>query len=311
MNILMLLYGFKLSTLWQIGCQLSRNCLDKLSFISCFFLSASSLLAGSISIQGSPQMQFTLEDGVVKVSGHVEFVNLGDETAMDVFPEVSIGAWKWTGSQHKLDPNERYRWEISSQASLFEWHCVEKYCKDFQLPLIGSYPVEIRRYYQDLNGYPFSLLAMEYVTIGQSPPQVPLIGQLEVTSYGESFTAKLSLENSSAEDLEIITTLKSTKEISIPSDQEGHKRLHIGSNERKTLRFYGENSAGLLNSVHNIFAVVFWKTNSKENLRSVKVFSDQYRIIKSRRNVYYWILGILTAFFLSIIIINRQKNPNY
>lgn len=285
-------------------------------FLSFVFslLSTNSLLAGTISIQGSPRVQFTLEDGIVRVSGYVEFVNLGDETAMDVFPELSIGAWRWAGLQRSLDPNERYRWEINSQASLSEWHCIEKHCRDFQLPLIGSYPMEIRRYYQDLNGYPFSLLAMKDVTIGmqsyQSPLQLPLKGQLEVTSHGETFTAKLFLENSSTEDLELVTTLKSTKEISIPPDQEGYTRLHIRPNERRTLHFYGENSEGLLNSVHNVFAVVSWKANSTQEreFRAVKIFLGQYHIIKSRRGVYYWILGILIVFSLSIFIVTK---PSY
>ena len=283
------------------------------------FITSNSTLAGTISIQGSPKIQFELKGEIVTISGHVELVNLGDERALDVFPQLQIGSWGWTGNAYNLDPNEKHRWKINTKTPLSEWHCKEKHCKNFQLPLIGSYPMEFYRHYNDMNGYPFSSMIIESIFIGAKTAQslkLPLQGQLQITSYGKNFTAKLSLENLSTEDLEVAVTFKSTKAISIPEGQ--GKVLHIDPHTKSSLTFHGEMRKALLNSWHDIFAVVSSKAKTtlqnkdgKEELRGLKTFSSQYHIIKSKKGTYYWILGVLGALIFNILIVrinNKQHS---
>ena len=276
-----------------------------------YFIFLNSTLAGTISIQGSPQVQFELKEDVVTVSGHVELVNLGDEMALDVSPELQIGSWQWKGDGYDLDPNQKHHWEIHERAVLSKWSCAEQHCKDFQLPLMGSYPMEFYRHYHDMNGYPFSSMTVENIFIGTealSSPKLPLQGQLQITSHGKSFTANLSLENLSNEHLGVLVTLRSTKAIFISENQE--KILDISPHAKKTLTFQGKTRKALLNSLHDIFAITSSKVNStpqtKDNerkLRGLQVFSSQYHVIKPKKSIYYWILGILGTFIFSIFIV--------
>ncbi len=282
-----------------------------------YFIFLNSTLAGTISIQGSPQVQFELKGGVVTVSGHVEFLNLGDEIALDVFPELQIGSWQWKGDGYDLDPNEKHEWRIHERSFLSKWHCTKEYCRDFQLPLIGSYPMEFYRHYHDMNGYPFSSIMVKDVFIGAeaiSSPKLPLQGQLQITSHGSSFTANLSLENLSSEPLEVLVTLRSTKAISIPENQE--KILDISPHAKGVLTFHGKTRKALLNSLHDIFAITSSKIRNtirtKDNegeLRGLKIFSGQYHVIKTKKSIYYWILAILSAFIFSIFIV-QANNEN-
>ena len=289
-------------------------------FILSFILVSNSTFAGIISIQGSPQLQFKLKGEFVTVSGDIEFVNLGNETALDVFPQLQVGSWEWIGDAYNLGPNEKHRWKIDVETSLSEWHCREKHCKNFQLPLIGSYPMEFYRHYNDMNGYPFSSMMIKNIFIGTETaqsPKLPLNGQLQITSHGNYFTANLSLESLSNKDLEAVVILKSTKAISISEGQE--KVLHIDPHTKKrALTFHGKKRKALLNSLHDVFAIVSSKVkpsiqnkDNKKELRGLKIFSSQYHIVKSKKSTYYWILGILGAFIFNILIVqinNKQQN---
>ena len=285
-----------------------------------FFILSEGLLAGTISIQGSPQVQLELNKNLVVMSGHIEFVNLGDEKALDVFPELKIGSWQWKGDGHNLDPKQKHHWRIHKKASLSEWQCIEESCKSFQLPLTGSYPMEFYRHYHDVNGYPFSSMTVEDVFVGTEAVkliELPLQGQLEVISHGSSFVANLSLENSSNEQLEALVTLRSTKAIAIPKNQE--KILDIGPHTKKTLTFHGETRKALLNSVHDIFAIASSKVKSvlptekekKREFRGWKVFSSQYHVIKPKKRVYYWLFGVLGSLIFSIFIVQVNYESSW
>lgn len=271
-------------------------------------------LSGIISIQGDPELTFHLEENNITIEGHVEFTHLGDETALDVFPEIQVGGWVWKGTAQRMQPQAKYRWDISSKTSLSDWDCVEKHCQNTNLPDLGTYPMIVRRYYQDLNGYPFSKIIVKDIQIGtnnkpQSPLQLPITGQLDVRSYGHSFSAKLSLENLSSNMLEVVPTLYAAKEIHIPSDQEDYKLVRISPNEKITLNFQGENRGALLNSTHNIFAVVAWSsamTNNNQSLRQMRVFFSPYQVLKSKNLPYYWVLAIFIAFLLGIVLVRLK-----
>ena len=251
---------------------------------------------------------------MVTVSGHVELVNKGDEIALDVFPELQIGSWQWKGDGYDLDPEEKYHWNIHEKASLSESYCIKEHCKDFQLPLMGSYPMEFYRHYHDMNGYPFSSISVKNIFIGAKatpPPKLPLQGELQITSHGNSFTANLSLENLSNEQLGVSVILRSTKAISIPENQE--QILNIGPHAKKALTFHGETRKALLNSLHDIFAITSSKVkntiqtnNNEKEFRALKIFSSQYYVIKTKNGIYYWILGILGAFIFSIFIVQAN-----
>ena len=293
----------------------------RLSLAILFYLVYSNtILAGTISIQGSPQVQFELEEDMVTVSGHVEFINLGDEMALDVFPELRIGSWQWKGDGHNLNPNEKYNWRIHEEVSLSKWQCIKELCKDFSLPLMGSYPMEFYRHYHDMNGYPFSLIIVKNIFIGTEAIQLidlHLEGQLEITSYRNSFTANFSLENLSNEQLDVLVILKSTKAIFIPENQE--KLLNMSPHAKKALTFHGETRKALLNSVHDIFAITLSKVkatpqtgkDNEKEFRGLKIFSSQYHVIKSKRRIYYWLLGVLGALIFSIFIVQIKNEDSH
>lgn len=285
--------------------------------IFCLLIFLPDVLAGTIAIQGMPELSFTLSQQTITVEGHIEFTNLGDETAMDVFPELQVGSWKWTGKAHNLDPNETHRWPIFSTAHITDWNCREDHCKALDLPPFGTYPLIIRRYYQDLNGYPFSILNMNVIKLGiessdlQSPLNSPITGHLNVQSHGQSFTARLLLENLSEDTIEVVPTLISSKEISVPIDQAHHKSLRISPKEKINLTFEGENRQGLLQSSHNVFAIINWQSSlNGADLRHTRAFLSQYQVLKSTKRSYYWVLAIIGAFLLGITIIYLPKSIN-
>ena len=275
--------------------------------LSCFFIISESVFAGTILIQGLPHIQFKLEEETVTISGHIEFVNLGDELALDVFPEMQIGSWQWIGEGHDLKPKEKYLWRFNEEASLSKLHCKEKHCEDFPLHPTGVYPIEFYRHYNDMNGYPFSSMTIKYIFIGieKGAFTLPLQSQLQITSHGRDFTAILDLENTSNENLKAAITLRSTKAIAIFEGQE--KMLDIGPHTKETLTFYGKTRKALLNSSHDIFAIVASNikssTKNKGILRGIKILSSQYRVTKPKNTVYYWILGIIGTFILNILIL--------
>ena len=283
--------------------------------ISFFFIIPDNAFSGTILIQGLPKVQFILEEQNVTISGHIEFVNLGDELALDVFPEIQIGSWQWIGKGHNLNPKQKRVWKLHEETPLSKLHCREKHCKNFQLNPIGVYPIEFYRHYNDMNGYPFSSMTIKYIFIGieKGPFTLPLEGQLQVTSHGRSFTANLDLGNLSDENLKVAVAFRSTKAIAISKEQE--KILDIDPHTNNIFTFYGETRKALLHSVHDIFAIVSsnikpsTQTKNKETFRGLKILSSQYRVIKSKKTTYYWILGIIAAFIFSIFIVQINNEP--
>ena len=192
--------------------------LEKKFFYSLsFFICPWVLFAGSISIQVDPYLVVNLIGQRINMEGYLDLSNQGDSTALDVVPELEIGAWKWVGEAQDLQPQGSYRWTVKSRAFLSDWNCVETHCRDALLPSVGKYPLLVRRNYQDLNGYAFSTVTVQELAVGFNGPwPLPLVGQWDVVSHGQYFTATLSLENTLSSDLEAVPMLYASNQVVIP-----------------------------------------------------------------------------------------------
>jgi hypothetical protein len=279
-------------------------------FLSAFF-QPGEVLAGTISIVGSPAMKFEFDGTQVSIKGEFELSNFGDETSIDVFPEIVIGKWRWAGGPQKLNPQGRHRWTFDEKVELSQMACHEGACElASDLGVNGLFPVFVWRHYKDLNGYPFTALTVEKAIAGNVPESSQYTLQagrlnmsMQIRSKGESFKAEVTVLNNSGAVVDGFLSLHTTKEVLIETKPQ---KISIPSQSTVSYEFHGKNFSGLLGSVYQVFAVAQYKDG---DLRNTATMNAPWTIQEAEStNVWiFLILGFLTVGIIAILYLRRMN----
>lgn len=267
------------------------------------FLISSFANAGTISIVGNPNLEFESGETSVEIIGEFDLSNFGNESAVEVFPEIVIGSWRWAGGPEQLVPQGKKKWKISDTVTYDQLGCNLTICKSLNLPRRGLYPIFVWRHYKDLNGYPFTALTVERAVLGQVPKSKQTLlyasgiqGKMSVFGTGEKFEAKVVIRNPGSVMRRGMVSLHTTKEIQIID--EGFP-FEIKAGGESEFLFEGKNFSGLLGSVYAIFGVVEWE---EEGLRNTQTLSAQWTI-REAETTNLWIFVILSMAVLGLVAV--------
>lgn len=165
--------------------------------------------------------------------------NRGDEPAYNVQFEISMDDLAFAGPVVKiLEVNEK-----TSMEQLLD-----------DVPGIpGRYPVVIRTYYEDANGYRFSSLRVgfyDYIAI--VTPTVTISGHATEMPVGGKGQLKFVLRNDGQTGQKIDLALFLPDELSAPHEQ---SVIDIGPHQEKTVTYTVENYSALANSSYQVSLV--------------------------------------------------------
>ncbi|MCB0394324.1 MAG: hypothetical protein KDD25_07180 [Bdellovibrionales bacterium] len=257
----------------------------------------------TISIVGSPSLSFQFSEGQVNVEGEFELSNFGDEAAIEVFPEIEIGKWRWAGNPVKLMPQARNRWSLAAQVDLKDFACRKDTCVDNPLPQSGLFPILVWRHYKDLNGYPFSALTVERAIIGGVPEDrqnllysSPLKQIVKVKSNGEAFVAEVTIYNSGSTEIEGVLSLFTTREVLIETKP---MAITLDPQSQKTFDLEGKNISGLLGSVYQVYSVLEYRDGEFRNAS----IGNAAWTIQEAETTNIWIFTILGFLIIGIIAV--------
>ncbi len=119
----------------------------QLSFLLIFAISASAH-AGSISLQTQSTLRVTKLENSLILEVDFSIKNIGDDSALGVYPSLGKNTWQWRGKQQTINPQETKTWKLKKEISLESLKCRSE-CLDLALPVQGSIPLVSYTFYKD------------------------------------------------------------------------------------------------------------------------------------------------------------------
>jgi hypothetical protein len=111
--------------------------------------------AGFLQMESAPDLKLETRQGKLFLVGRYAIENRGDETALQVFPEVQLDGFSWSGEPRRLEAGARSEWllneELRGLCAKGKTQCPS------ELPLKGQFLFKIDKHYSDLNSYPFAV----------------------------------------------------------------------------------------------------------------------------------------------------------
>ncbi len=259
-----------------------------------------SLNAGFLRIDGQPELEVSLDNDVVKVSGNIELTNFGDEDAIDVFSEIVIGNARHIGKPSRLVANGgKNTWDIQLTFNL----------KDvLDLPKFGRWPVLLTRYYSDTNGYQFSAVDISDVLINKPGEEVnflrinPFVMKMQLDGRGKKFKATVEIENLTDRDYEGTLRLLASKEFLIPDA----KKVSVKSKQSAEAQFQIQNIGAIDGSKYPIFAFIEYE--AAPGYRSFQHVHSMHEIKKEDFNrVWIIFVSVAVVIILGSLFILRKS----
>lgn len=238
------------------------------------------VFAGTLTIEGYPNISAATEAGGIRLSGKYEIENKGDETANAVAPQLEIGSFIWEGDPRVLPQNKRETWQIDALIDPAKLQCTgADRCAGLPLPSAGNFPLLITRHYQDVNGYRFSAADVRNIVLGMPPDskqQVPILnpaidGKLGVEGDGTSFTFKANLLNSSTQAKRIAVSFFTSRELRVLTPPQV---VDIPPSGLVDVSGKVENFSGLIGSTYAVFIVTQWEENGLRNSSRLVAFAS-------------------------------------
>jgi len=231
--------------------------------------------AGYLTINGTPKIEANVSGQNIILKGSYEIENSGDETAANVFPALTLGAWVWAGEPKSVKAGESETWTLDFTIPMEKLKCSEdRACAGLDLPLSGRFPLYVRRHYEDQNGYRFSAAQVHGLQLGElSSEQLTALrlptldGALSCRGDGQSFRCKLDFQNSGLEARKVAAGAFSARELQILDPTA--TLVEVGANAAGQAAFELRNVSGLLGSSYAVFAVMQWDEGGVRNYASV------------------------------------------
>lgn len=204
-------------------------------------LSGQTASAGTISLQIHTTCTVTEKGVIVKVTT----TNIGREAALNVQIQVLFrGLKKSSRIRPKLEPGQYF-------TSMINLHP--------DLKLAGSYPVEVRVYFHDQNGYPFSTLSHGSFVLKEGVISGVFIQPAEIVLAKRS---KLELEilNMDLKSREVKVRLAVPRELDVRTPE---KTLTIKARGKQKISFTLENFSALPGSVYPVLSFLEYEADGR------------------------------------------------
>ncbi len=285
------------------------------SVILALFMMPALVWASYLTINGEGKISVSKESSGYLVKGTYEISNFGDETAKNVFPSLTLGAWGWAGEPRSLGIKEKFLWEISATLSENELQCAATggdLCAGESLPLRGVFPLLIRRHYEDTNGAQFSAAEVIGVTIGDlSTNEIQRVrarqidGLLLCDGDGSEFACSVDGRNFSDTPHAVAVGLHTSQEIQV---QTKPSVVTIDGQGAAVAHFDIKNFTGLMGSKYAVFGVMQWNEGGVRGLRTL--FTTVHLKPRDRTNLFIGLgagIALLAAFLLYLFVFRTSS----
>jgi hypothetical protein len=219
-------------------------------------------------------------------------IQSGDEAAYDVeVKPIESEEFNVTGSLSTkiLEPGETLQGN-------FTIHATENI-------LEGKYPFVIRVIYQDVNGYPFSIVASHLLTYvnGYSSSVFGTISELEITQEG-SGEATLKIRNLDERSHNVKIHLYLPRELKSTITE---KNISLGAREEEEIKVEIESFGAVTGSSYVILASIEYQ-NASYHYSSFA--NGMVKIVEKKENLYiFWIVIVIFVILLMVFIYYKLR----
>jgi hypothetical protein len=231
--------------------------------------------AGFLQIVGEPHLSLKKHGTDLQIIGDYQIQNKGDEVARAVYPEINLDNFTFSGDPENLEAGEKKTWKISEIIS----HDKLIY------PPQGRFAVVIYNHYQDMNGYPFGVPAIDSISLDElAVSQMPDL-KLEIKSLeANQYEGRIHLSNPSASLRKFfpLYVLPREVQLSVPEAP-----LEVPPQGNLETSFYFLNRKGLTGSTYQAFSVLTW---IEQGQRQVLFAHGGFKVEKAQTARQIWSL---------------------
>jgi hypothetical protein len=221
----------------------------------------------------------------------LEVGNRGDEDALVVTPFLTLG-----GVETGLDTvphvafDGRRIWTHSFPVD------------ELAFPEAGVYPLVVQLRFHDAYMYPYSLVSVTGVHIGESLPlEVPVAVEMVAEQVTDDGTLDLRVRNTGLSSLETRLAVVSPAELVVVG---GSDKLDIPGGEEKLIRYDIKNNGALHGSSHSVYAIIEYSISGQHGVlvQEEAVAVASYPSNKKRSMIITAAGLIVLLFFLVLFI---------
>jgi hypothetical protein len=261
-------------------------------------------VAGYHTINGNSNLEIKVQSEQIAISGSYEIENKGNVPAINVFPELTVGQWRWTGDPKRLDPDQKETWGIQALVPLVKLGCAtDELCAGLNLPSRGQFPVMVRRHYAATDGTRYSAADAADVLVGDLTQEElnsirapELDGAMKCSGNGQSFTCVVQAQNFSRSNRTVAVGYHNSQEIRLRSSP---RTLTIPPRENSQVEAKFENITGQTGSNYAVLAVLQWE---EQGVRHVRLLTQNLRIVQRSKVLWYLGAGMLALLIVALLL---------
>ena len=233
------------------------------------------------------------------VDVRLEIDNRGNEDALVVTPFLTLAGLK-TGLE--TVPH------VAFDGGRIWVHCFP--VDELEFSAAGEYPLVLQLRFHDAYMYPYSLVNVTGVRIGERIPlEVPVAGELVAEQVAAEGTLDLRVRNTGNAPLEARLTMVSPTELVVVGDDD---KLDIPAGEEQQFGSTIKNKGALPGSTHSVYAIIEYSVNGQHGVlileESVAVASYMSNT-KSRMIIAGTGLIVLLFFLVLFIEFRTEASP--
>ena len=225
------------------------------------------------------------------VDVRLEVDNRGNEDALVVTPFLSL-AGEETGLETAAD--------LAFDGGRIWVHSFP--VDELAFPEAGTYPLVVRLRYHDAYMYPYSLVSVTGVQIGNSLPlEVPVTGEMVAEQLTDAGALDLRIRNTGISPLEARLTMVSPAELIVEG---GNGRLNIPSGEEQQIGYTIKNNGSLPGSSHSVYAVIEYSINGQHGVAILeKAVAVASALPGKKRSMIIASAGFIVLLFVFVLLI--------
>jgi hypothetical protein len=176
---------------------------------------------------------------------------------------------------------------------------------DLLIPETGTYPLVVRLQYHDAYMYPYSMVSVSNVRIGENlPADVPISGEMAAGQVSGEGTLDLRVRNTGSSPVEVRLTMIPPAGLIVP---DGTDTLNIPAGEEQQISYIIKNNGSLPGSNHKVYALVEYSKDGQHDVlvleESVAVGSD----VSGRKNrIIIASAGFIVLLFVLVLAIELR-----
>lgn len=258
-----------------------------------FFILLSSEIASAnfISLIVEPRIEFFTDGYEIALRGEVYVKNRGDEVAPGVIPKLSLGPLDWIGSSENIPAGSQFKWLAERRRAGVN-------------PLQGRYPLIVRTFYSDSNGYPFSSVDVFPVTYGRLPTRQfdPIALKVSTAQKtADDFIIAVQIINHSDERRTLNLSLNAPSEI---ENQLPMMNIVVDPKGFRVEEFFLRNKTGLPGSTYSIQVVADWINDNMADFESIPA---SIAIKKAKYGFRWLVAGCLGSILAALAVLGLKS----